>query len=589
MDEVMVEDAPTVAPRPEVELPGSAAALAAAALLAACGGGGGDAATTLPVGTAPSPAPAPAPSPSPAPAPTPAPPPVAPTPTEASRFLAQASMGASRAQIASVQSLGYSAWIDAQFATAQSTSRWDLLVAGGFNAAANKNSEAGFDAVTWQKLLSSPDTLRQRMTLALSEIMVTAIDGLVGGSWRSFAAANYLDLLEANAFGNYRSLMQAISTNTAMGMFLTFRGSMKANPVSGSLPDENYARELMQLFTIGLVQLNIDATPMLSNGATTPTYGQSDITGLAPVFTGWDFDLGGQTAAVATATPDFIRKPMVQIAGRYETAAKNFLGTTISASTDAVTAMKMALDTIFNHANVGPFVSRQLIQHLVTSNPSPAYVARVATVFNDDGSGIKGNLQAVIKAILLDDEARSASVAAGVSAGKMREPILRFTGWGRAWTVASASNAWNVGNTSDPATRLSQSPLRSPTVFNFFRPGYVPPNSAIATASLVAPEFQLNNESSVVGVVNYLQKAVGGGVGDLLADYSSLLAFVDDTAGMVGEINLVLAAGQLSAATVTTIATAVATMSTGTDALRLKRIYAALTLVIAAPEFVVLK
>jgi hypothetical protein len=223
------------------------------------------------------------------------------------------------------------------------------------------------------------------------------------------------------------------------------------------------------------------------------------------------------------------------------------------------------------------------------SNPSPAYVARVATVFNNDGTGSKGDLQAVIKAILLDDEARSATVAAGVSAGKLREPMLRFTGWARAWNVQSASNAWAIGNTSDPASRLGQSPLRSPTVFNFFRPGYVPPNSAIATAGLVAPEFQLNNESSVVGAVNFMQRAVAGGVGDLLADYSSLLALADDTVALVAEIDLVLVANQLSAATASTIATAVATLPTGTDALRLKRIYAALTLTVAAPEFVVLK
>jgi uncharacterized protein (DUF1800 family) len=550
---------------------GSGAAVLATAALAACGGGGGTDANagsgSGPTGAVDSP----------------------PTAAEAARFLAQASMGANRAQIASVQALGYAAWIDAQFALAQSQSRWDALVAGGYDATANKNSEAGFDAVTWQKLLSSPDTLRQRITLALSEIMVVAIDGLVGGSWRAFAAANYLDLLETNAFGNYRSLMQQISTNTAMGMFLTFRGSMKANPVTGSLPDENYARELMQLFTIGLVQLDPDGTPKLSGGAATPTYALSDITGLAPVFTGWDFDLGGQTYAVASATPDFLRNPMVQVASRYEPSVKTFLGTTIAAGTDAVTAMKAALDAIFAHPNVGPFVSKQLIQHLVTSNPSAAYVARVATAFNDDGTGVKGNLKAVIKAILLDDEARSATVAAGPSAGKLREPILRFAGWARAWNVASASNAWNVGNTSDPATRLSQSPLRSPTVFNFFRPGYVPPNSAIASASLVAPEFQLNNESSVVGVVNYLQRAVAGGVGDLLADYTSLIALADDTNALMAEVNLVLVANQLSPATASTIATAVATLPTGSDALRLKRIYAALTLTVAAPEYVVLK
>ena len=468
--------------------------------------------------------------------------------------------------------------------------RWETLVAGGFNnAALYQNTEGGFDSVAWNKLLSSPDTLRQRVTLALSEIMVTAIDGLVGSGWRAFAAANYLDLLEANAFGNYRTLLGQISTNTAMGMFLTFRGSMKANPVSGSLPDENYAREVMQLFTIGLVQLNIDATPQLTNGLTTPTYGLNDITGLAPVFTGWDFDLAGQTAAVASTTPDFVRRPMVQIPGRFETGAKTFLGTTIPAGTDAVQTMKMALDTIFAHQNVGPFISRQLIQHLVTSNPSPAYVARIATIFNDDGSGTKGNLKAVIKALLLDDEARSATVASGTSAGKLREPILRFSGWARAWNVQSPSGAWAVGDTSDPATRLGQSPLRSPTVFNFFRPGYVPPNSAIAAAGLVAPEFQLNNESSVVGAVNFLQRAVQGNLGDLTADYTSLIALADDAVALVAEINLVLASNQLSTTTASMIATAVATLPTGSTSQQLKRIYAALTLTVASPDFVVLK
>jgi uncharacterized protein (DUF1800 family) len=310
-------------PRAAGRVPAATASLLALASagLAACGGGSSDSGST---GVTP---------------------PVATTPSEAeaSRFLAQASMGASRAQIASVQALGYSAWIDAQFALPPSTGRWEALVAGGYDGPTDKNGEAGFDAVTWQKLIASPDTLRQRVTLALSEIMVTSIDSLTGGGWKAFAAANYLDLLEANAFGNYRTLMQQISTNTAMGMFLTFRGSMKANPVSGSLPDENYARELMQLFTIGLVLLDIDGTPQLTGGATTPTYALSDITGLAPVFTGWDFDLAGQTGAVATATPDFIRRPMVQVASRYETGAKTFLGTTIPANTSAVQGLQLAL------------------------------------------------------------------------------------------------------------------------------------------------------------------------------------------------------------------------------------------------------
>ena len=486
-------------------------------------------------------------------------------------------MGASRAGIARVQAIGYAAWIDEQIALAPSTTRWDALVAGGFADPSFKNSEGGFDACAWRKLLSSPDTLRQRVTLALSELMVTSIDSLVGGGWKAFAAANYLDLLEANAFGNYRTLMGQVSTNTAMGMYLTFRGSMKANPVSGSLPDENYARELMQLFTIGLVQLNLDGTPTLTNGTATYTYAQTDITGLARVFTGYDFDVSGTSPATS---PDFLRRPLTQVAARHETGASTFLGVTVPANSSAATALGIALDTIFAHPNVGPFVSKQLIQRLVTSNPSPAYVARIATVFNNDGSGTKGNLAAVIKAILLDDEARSASVAAGVSAGKLREPMLRLAAWARAWGAASASDAWAIGNTSDAATRLGQSPLRSPSVFNFFRPGYVPPNSAIAAASLVAPEFQLNNESTVVGAVNFLQRAMSGqGVGDVVADYSSLLALADDANALMAEVNLVLAAGQIGTATAATIAGAVATMPSGTDALRRNRIYATLTLV----------
>ncbi|MBC7392312.1 MAG: DUF1800 domain-containing protein [Variovorax sp.] len=548
------------------------AALGLAASLEACGGGGGSD------------------SPAPSPASTLAPPPVAPTAVEASRFLAQASLGASRAQIASVQTLGYSGWIDAQFALPASTTRWDFLVAAGLTDVANKNSEAGFDSAAWAKLLGAPDTLRQRITLAYSEIFVAAIDGLVGGGWRQFSAATYLDLLEANAFGNHRTLLQQISLSAPMGQFLTFRGSAKGNTTTGALPDENYARELMQLFTLGLVQLNLDGTPTLTNGSTTYTYGLADVTGLARVFTGWDFDLGGQSAATATATPDFIRKPMVQVTSRYETGAKTFLGTTIAAGVDAPSALTQALDAIFAHVNVAPFFSRQLIQRLVTSNPSAAYVARVATVFNNNGSGAKGDLKAVIKAVLLDDEARSASAAAASSFGKLREPIVRFTGWARAYGAASASNAWAIGNTSNPATRLAQSPLRSPSVFNFFRPGYVPPNTGFDATAMVAPEFQIANESSVVGYLNFLQRAVSGqGVGDVLADYTTLLAIADDAGALFAEINLVLASGRLSANTLTPLVTAVASMASGTDAARKNRIYAALVLVLAAPEFLIQK
>ena len=494
-------------------------------------------------------------------------------------------MGATREQIARVQSLGFSGWLNEQFAMAQSGSRWDYLIANKYDAIAVKFSENGIDQALWRKLLASPDTLRQRVTLALSEILVAGIGGFVGNGWNNFSGAAYMDLLEAHAFGNYRTLLQQISLSVPMGEFLTYRGNVKFNPTTGALPDENYAREIMQLFTIGLVQLNNDGTPKLVGGAQQETYALEDITGLARVFTGWGYDLTGTSDQV----PEFKRRPMLMTASRHETGAKTFLGSTIAAGTDGATSMTRALDIIFAHPNVAPFVSRQLIQRLVSSNPSAAYVARVSVVFNNDGKGVKGNLKAVIGAILLDDEARNAARVNDPNFGKLREPILRFSAWARAFRASSPTDAWAIGNTSDPGTRLGQSPARSATVFNFFRPGYVPANSAIGTARMVAPEFQITNESTVVGYVNYMQGAISRGVGDVKADYSALLPVADNSQALLDEINLVMVAGQLAPATVNLIRGGIDSMPKGTEATRLNRIYAALVMVMASPEFIVQK
>jgi uncharacterized protein (DUF1800 family) len=504
---------------------------------------------------------------------------------QAARFLFQASMGASREEIAAVRTLGYAAWIERQFALPASGTRWDWLVSRGYNAPEFKKGEAGFDAAAWVKMINSPDTLRQRITLALSEIMVVAIDGLVGSGWRAFSGAAYLDLLEANAFGNYRTLLQQISTSAPMGQYLTFRGNTKTNPLTGSLPDENYAREIMQLFSIGLLKLKQDGTPALTDGKIQETYGLNDITGLARIFTGWDFDMAGSN----NSTPDFLRRPMQFIPSRHEFGSASFLGSSVAAGGIGIARLTNALDILFAHPNVAPFISRQLIQRLVTSNPSPAYVARVAAVFNNDGAGFKGNLKAIIKAILLDSEARNDRQTSNLAFGKVREPILRFCAWARAFKATSASGAWAIGNTSNPATRLGQSPLRSPSVFNFFRPGYVPPNSAIANAALVAPEFQIINESTVTGYVNYMQTVVSNGVGDVSADYSSLMPLADNATALLDELNLLLAAGQLSSTTLNLMRGALDGMARGSDASRFDRIRAALVLVLAAPEFIVQK
>ncbi|MFC0351198.1 DUF1800 domain-containing protein [Undibacterium danionis] len=508
--------------------------------------------------------------------------------TEAARFLAQAGLEITRAQIVKVQNLGYSAWLDEQMAMPPSMSRWDWLVSKGMNDISLRNSQAGFDACAWRKLINSPDTLRQRVSLALSEILVISINGLVnGGGWKAFAAAHYLDLLEANCFGNYRDLLEKVSTSTAMSLYLTFRGNTKFNPTTGALPDENYARELMQLFSIGLLQLHQDGSVVLQNGIPSETYTLDDITGLARVFTGWDFDLSSSNLS----TPDYHRRPLKQIPAKHESGASSFLGQTIPAGLSGEAALSMSLDIIFAHPNVAPFISRQLIQRLVTSNPSPAYVARVSAVFSANSAGIKGDLKAVIKAILLDEEARTPANLSKTDFGKVREPMIRFLNWARSFNANSASDTWRIGDTSDAGTKLGQSPLRSPSVFNFFRPGYVPPNSAIANANLVAPEMQIVSESSVVGYINFMQSAVSGArnVGDLRADYSALLSLADKPQALVAELNLLLAANQIDSNNTNSIVNAIASMPIKNERDRNQRIYAALTLVLAAPEFIVLK
>ncbi len=543
-------------------LPGSpltAAALGSAALLAACGGGGGD-----------SPAPAPV-----VPAP-PAPPTI--SAAEASRFLGQASFGGTDTQIGRVQTLGFSGWLDEQFAAPRTQGHYDWMVEKGYAVVTNIFNFNGTDNTLWRKLISSPDALRQRITLALSEIFVVSMTGLPI-NWRGFVAAAYLDVLETNAFGTYRTLLGEVTLSPGMGSYLNMRGNLREDAATGRVPDENYAREVLQLFSLGLIELAPDGTP--KNGVATDTYGQDTITGLAKVFTGWNNNAANNT------DPGYAQRPMVLTTANHSPSVKQFLGVTVAASTPGAMALQTALDTIAAHPNVGPFIGRQLIQRLVTSNPSPAYVGRVAAVFANNGAGLRGDLKAVVKAVLLDDEARRAPVAGDTTRGKLREPVVRFIQWARSFNLASPTGIWNIGNVSDPATRLGQSPLRSPSVFNFFRPGYVPPNSALGTLNLNAPEFQITNESTVVGWANWAQTFVAGGVGETRPDYTAELALATDATALVRRVSLLLSGDSLSAATLATITTAVGSIGATTDAGKLNRVYAAIHLVLCAPEYLV--
>ncbi|MCU0926051.1 MAG: DUF1800 domain-containing protein [Hydrogenophaga sp.] len=523
---------------------------------------------------------------------------------EAARFLQQAQFSSSRQEITALRSDSYAMWLARQYQTPLGPTGWDWLESQGYGAV--NTSEWYFSTtpatyMLWGQLLSGPDAMRRRMALALSEFFVTSMAS-ADFTWRSHAFASWWDMLVRNAFGNFRQLLEDVTLHPAMGFFLNTRGNRKEDPRSGRVPDENYSREVMQLFTIGLVNLNLDGS---SQG--TESYTQSDVTNLARVFTGYDFDRsdgvrltrpGGGTIE----SKDFARKPMSLNPANHSTLEARFLGATVPANTPGAEAMRIAMDTLFNHPNVGPFFARQMIQRLVTSNPSPAYVARVAARFNNNGAGVRGDLQAVWTAILLDDDARGPNSLADAGFGKLREPMVRFIQWGRTFGVRSASNTWRLGDLSGASNQLGQSPLRSPSVFNFFRPGYVPPSTSLAVAGATAPEFQIVNETSVGGWLNFMQGVIERGllitnnVADIAPDYSRELALVNDAAALVDHVCLSLAAGQISQtsrAVMVTALNATPLPTTGTAAnielARRRRVFAAIFMVMGCPEYLVQK
>lgn len=566
--------------------PGRSAALAAAVLgsglLAACGGGGG--------GSSPA---SPSVQPSSAAPQTPM---VLPTQQQAARFLGQAGFAATSADMSTVTLQGYPAWLEAQFdmpPVVPTAYDW-INTQAGLNTL---YSTSPGDFAVWRRLISSPDVLRQRVVLALSEIFVISLSQLTVAYPGQMAAA-YWDMLEKNAFGTYRQLLQAVSLSCAMGVFLNMRGNRKGDPVSGREPDENYAREVMQLFSIGLVQLNPDGSKQLdTNGQPIYTYTQADVSAFAAVLTGWDLDLAkGQTQS---SDPSFTTRPMVNNPSYFTSGAKSVLGVAIPASADGPTALGLALDVLSTHPNNGPFIGRQLIQHLVCSNPSPSYVARVSAVFNDNGKGVRGDLRAVINAVLLDPEARSPMP--GPANGKLREPIVRFVQWARTFHLGSPSGKWDIADQSNPSGRLGQSPLRAPSVFNFFAPGFVPANSTLGTNGITAPEFQICNETTVAGYLNFMQIVIpyglggnnGYGLGSTSAnkpDYSAELAFASDPASLVARYNLLLAGAGLGADSVATITTAVTSVKVDPNNPNpglMNRVWAAILLVMAAPDYLI--
>jgi uncharacterized protein (DUF1800 family) len=519
------------------------------------------------------------------------------------RFLNQATFGATDAELAKVEKDWRWGWMQAQFALPVTETHWDrvkarqaIWVSQGTVAAPRDIKDAPgviFDYSTWESYFTAPDQLRKRVGYALSQIMVTSMNGFVGGGRpTALTGAAYLDVLERNAFGNFRQLLGDVTLSPAMGYYLSMRGSQKEQKDAQGrvlrVPDENYAREVMQLFTIGLNKLNQDGSVQKDDkGQPLPSYEPKDVAQLARVFTGWDLN-------APTPDPEALRyrNPMKNIAALHETGESVVLGQTVPAGLTGQASLDKALDILFNHPNVGPFIGKQLIQRLVTSNPSPDYVSRVAARFNDNGQGVRGDMQAVIDAVLRDPEAMTPMniVRPAPGWGKLREPVLRLTQMARAFRIAApAGTLWAYGDLSDPATELGQSPLRSPSVFNFYRPGYVPPNSALAQQGLVAPEFQITTETSVPGYVNAMQGFITKQPAGVTLDLSPELALSGDPAALVARLDLMLANQALSQATRDDIVAAVTALPATTDAQKLKRVRTAMLMTLAAPEFIAQK
>ena len=548
--------------------------------LTACGGGS--------EGVAPPPANTPPPNASP--------PTVPPTRNEAARFLTQATFGPAPADVDRVVALGYSAWLEEQFNSQAST---HLPAVPAFGDTLTPQFVGQFPLLSsfWTKAAIAPDQMRQRAMYSLSQLFVISMVDMNVMSYPQ-GIATYMDLLGRDAFGNFRQLLEDVTLSPMMGLYLSHLGNQKEDPATGRVPDENYAREVMQLLTIGLVEMNPDGSVKLdSRREPIETYSNDDVIGLARVFTGWSWSSPTKNEASFQAnrglfvTDDRALKPMEPYPQFHSASAKTFLGKTIPAGIGAEESLKQALDHLFNHPNVGPFIGKQLIQRSVNSNPSPAYVARVTAVFNNNGQGVRGDMRAMWRAILLDPEARNVAKLSDPQFGKLREPVLRLSAWIRAFNVKSTSGNYNVFFTDDPSSGIGQAPFRSPSVFNFYRPGYVPPNTGAAAAGLVVPEMQITSETSASSYINFVESmAVLGGAGfllDLTADYSAERAIADDVDALINRMDERLTYGAMSTATKALAREAVASVPLNTFDARGNRVRLALLFTLSSPDFIV--
>ena len=551
--------------------------------IASCGGGGGGDDDTS--------------SSSPNPPQPPASPPV--TTAAASRFLVQASFGPSPATINQVAAAGLE---DSFLSQLSEPATLYMPAVKALEANGNLHPSSAINSF-WDSAAGGRDQLRQRMVYALSQILViSAEDGFLQG--QPVSQAYYMDILSRNAFGNYRDLLEEITYSPTMGVYLTYIRNEKGDPARGNMPDENYAREIMQLFTIGLVELNNDGTRRAGD---IETYDQDDVTGLARVFTGLSHPGG---FAERNAAANAYEVPMIIYDNAHSELEKSFLGLTIPAGTDAATSIDMALDHLFEHPNVGPFIGRQLSQRFVTSNPEPAYVGRVATAFNTGeyllpngqrvGAGRRGDLTAPLAAVLFDQNARRDPDLAPNTFGKVREPVLRFLHWARALEIADP-NSRNESLLDDTTGQSSfaQHPFRADSVFNFYRPNFVAPGSDTAAQDLVSPELGIVHEASAIGYMNMMMQFTtlrtpnwNQNLSGFDPDYTELMAVADDIDELLSQLTFVLTHGELSNTTRQRIVsmleeTPIRTTPNEEIQTRRRRVQLAIFMIVTSPDFAI--
>ena len=439
---------------------------------------------------------------------------------EAARFLAQAGFGGDMDDVDEIIAVGFETWLDNQLAIPASdyltelediwTIIFDAHIAYGIPADDIFGPYHPHFSYTWfEHLMTEDDQFRQKISYVLSQIFVVSINSDLR-DW-AYALASYYDIFQTHGLGNYKDLLTEISLHPTMGYYLSHFENPKTDAANNIHPDENYAREIMQLFSIGLYELNLDGSCKLdANGDKIPTYDNDDIKELAKVFTGlgaggiqdWvDWTNGQPVWGLGIYATDRT-VPMLMYEDQHEQGPKVLFGGayTIPGGQGGMDDIDDAIDYLYNHPNVGPFLARRLIQRLIKSNPTPEYIARAATVFNNNGQGVRGDMYAFIKAILLDDEARTCDAMEINNPGRLKEPVMRLTSLLKAFPLDNVgSNFWEAG--VQQMDHMGQQPLASPTVFNFYLPDYQPIGD-IGTADLVAPEFQIFNTQTSIGYIN---------------------------------------------------------------------------------------